>query len=60
MPWQEAQSLEEGSWTEIPGTFLPRTILDLCFGRIPEPPPQILKLIALLALVTPQQVEQYY
>ena len=53
-------NLDAGLWNEIPGLFLPSHVLELCLKVIPEPSQAILKLIALLAWVTEDEVLQYY
>ena len=63
MPWQEAALLEHGPWNNIPGMLLPSKVLDLRFSAMPTPPPDIARLIALLALlawVTPDEAKEYY
>ena len=60
MPWQEASLLEHGPWDDIPGLFLPTKILDLCFSTMPTPPPDIARLVALLAWITPDEAKEYY
>ncbi len=60
MPWQEAPLLERGPWDDIPGLFLPSKILDLCFLTMPAPPPDIARLIALLAWIKPDEAKEYY
>ena len=49
MPWQERKALESGVWDEQPGLFIPSAIMDYCFIVLPQPPLNIMKLIAILA-----------
>ena len=55
----EERELLSGEWDNIPGVFLPTTILDLCFTVIPSPPEDIINQIALLSWITPLEVKQY-
>ena len=60
MPWQEVSLLEHGPWDDIPGLLLPSKILELCFSTMLTPPPDIARLIALLAWVTESEAKEYY
>ena len=49
MTSEEANLLEPGPWDDLPGIFMPSQILDLSFTIMPDPPPNIEKLITILA-----------
>ena len=56
MPWEESVTLSQGEWQNIPGLFLPSTILELCYTCTSNPPSNILKLIALLSWLPLEEV----
>lgn len=60
MTTDEVKLLEPGPWDEIPGIFLPSKILDLCFTVMPNPPPNIEQLIAILAWTRLDETREYY
>ena len=55
----EERALLLGEWDSNPGTYLPTTILDLCFAVMPNPPDDIINQIALLSWITSSEVKQY-
>ena len=55
----EERALLLGEWDNNPGTYLPTTILDLCFAVMPNPPDDIINQIALLSWITSSLVKQY-
>lgn len=57
---REVALLESGPWDEIPALFLPSKILSTCFEIAADPPPNIQKLIALLAWVNPTDLSEFY
>ena len=59
LPLQE-RVLLDGPWDEIPALYLPTKILRICFEVMPSPPPNVKKLIALLAWVTPSNAAEFY
>lgn len=60
LPVNERALLESGPWDEIPALFLPSKILSTCFEIAADPPPNIQKLIALLAWVNPTDLSEFY
>lgn len=60
MPYSERAILEHGLWDDAPGIFLPSKVIDLCHSLVPDPPPDVMTCIALLAWVTVSEVREYY
>ena len=56
----ERLKLNIGVWGEISGLFIPTKILDLCMKVLPNPPADIVYLVAILAWVLPDKVKEYY
>ena len=60
LPLEEAANIAHGrSWTDIPGAFLPRKILDLLFNIVHDPSEDIIKQFVLLAWIPPHEVREY-
>ncbi len=60
LPYKQRRDITDGLWNSMPGLLLPSTVLKLCFKVIPDPPNDVLKLIALLAWVTEADARTYY
>ena len=60
MPYHERCELQHGPWDETPGFFMPSAILNIAFISIPDPPPHIMKLLAILAWVPTSEAQKYY
>jgi hypothetical protein len=59
LPVEEAFMINDGHWVDIPDTFLPTKILDLCFDILHDLPEDILKQISPLVWIPPNEVEEY-
>ena len=55
----EERALLRGPWDEIPASYMPSRILDLCLSLVQDLTDDLINQIALLSWVTPSEVRRY-